>query len=75
MNFRINVEIFSIALGGKGNEEIALLLNLSILTVKTQKKTGHVIYSGTFGTGVFRDDVFGNNLIFLFCNLLKMNCS
>ena len=30
--------IFLLHLEGKGNEEIALLLNLSILTVKTQKK-------------------------------------
>ncbi len=29
--------IFLLHLEGKGNEEIALLLNLSILTVKTQK--------------------------------------
>ena len=32
------MNIFLLHLEGKGNEEIALLLNLSILTVKTQKK-------------------------------------
>lgn len=45
--------IFLLHLEGKGNEEIALLLNLSILTVKTQKKRAMQFIRERLGTTYF----------------------
>ena len=45
--------IFLLHLEGKGNEEIALLLKLSVLTVKTQKKRAMQFIRERLGTAYF----------------------
>ena len=45
--------IFLLHLEGKGNEEIALLLKLSVLTVKTQKKRAMQFIRECLGTAYF----------------------
>ncbi len=60
---------------GKSNDEIASLLNLSVMTVKTQKKRAmHYIRERT-GWDIFRDVSFSNVLIRIFFQKKSISCT